>query len=183
MRAAVDIGANMINDVAALRTPGALELVAELDVPVCLMHMQGEPRTMQQSPQYAGGVVQAVKQFLADRIQAAISAGIRKKNLIIDPGFGFGKTLEHNYQLLAGLAEFRDLGCQILVGVSRKSMIGNLLKTDIDGRLAGSLTAAVIATMNGADILRVHDVRETVQALTILQATHRADNGLQVETY
>jgi len=182
MRESVGSGANMINDVAALRADGALELAAELDVPVCLMHMQGEPRTMQQSPCYEGGVVEEVIHFLDDRIQAALYAGIRKTNLIIDPGFGFGKTLDHNYQLLAGLAEFRKLGCPILVGISRKSMIGNLLKVDLDDRLAGSLAAAVIAAMNGADILRVHDVGETVQALAILQATRRAENGLQVAT-
>ena len=170
MRSAVAAGANMINDVAALRMDNALETAAELNVPVCLMHMQGKSGTMQQSPTYEAGVVQEVKAFLADRIEMAISAGINKTNLLIDPGFGFGKTLQHNYQLLAGLNALTSLGCPILVGLSRKSMIGNVLNTDIDDRLAGSLAAAVIAVRNGAAILRVHDVRETSQAVAVINA-------------
>lgn len=176
MREAVDCGVDMINDVAALRVAGALELAAEVNIPVCLMHMQGEPRTMQESPQYTGSVVSEVGQFLADRIQTAVAAGIKKSNLIIDPGFGFGKTLEHNYELLAGLAKLRELGCSVLVGISRKSMISHLLNTDVC--LAGSLAAALIAAMKGADILRVHDVGETVQVLAVLEAVRYAEKGL-----
>lgn len=178
MRDAVAAGANMINDVTALRIDSALETAAELRVPVCLMHMQGEPRTMQQSPVYNNGVVQDVKAFLADRIEVAVLAGISKANLIVDPGFGFGKTLQHNYQLLAGLDEIKDLGCPILVGLSRKSMIGNLLNAQVGDRLAGSLSAAVIALMQGANLLRVHDVRQTVQAAAIFNAYNDQENIL-----
>jgi len=180
MRAAVGAGANMINDVAALQMENAMQAAVELDVSVCLMHMQGEPRTMQQSPEYTAGVVYEVKTFLADRMEAAISAGIRKTNLLIDPGFGFGKTLQHNYQLLAGLNELSDLGLPVLVGLSRKSMIGNVLNTDVDDRLAGSLAAAVIAVRNGATVLRVHDVRETAQAMAIINACNDTEKPLQI---
>jgi dihydropteroate synthase len=182
MREAVQAGASMINDVMALIGDDSLHTAVELDVPVCLMHMQGEPGTMQQSPDYPQGVVNEIKQYLVDRLNLAVEAGISKDKLIIDPGFGFGKTLQHNYELLANLAEFRELGCRLLVGLSRKSMIGNLLKVELGDRLTGSLAAAVIATMQGADILRVHDVRETVQAILVLQATRDAANGLPVDS-
>ena len=180
MREAVEAGANMINDVTALSDDQTMQLAAELDVPVCLMHMQGEPRTMQVSPDYPDGVVAEVLRYLSDHIDAAIAAGISRQNIVIDPGFGFGKTLQHNYELLAHLERFTQLGCKLLVGISRKSMIGNLLQVDVDERLSGSLAAAVMAAERGADILRVHDVRETVQALKVWQATNRAKAGIAV---
>ncbi|HHQ15158.1 MAG TPA: dihydropteroate synthase, partial [Chromatiales bacterium] len=138
MRAAVSAGAGMINDVQALRGPGALEVAAELQVPVCLMHMQGEPRTMQSAPQYRD-VVADVLQFLQARIDAAVAAGVQHSALVVDPGFGFGKTLEHNLDLLRGLPAFQSLGCPVLAGLSRKSMLGALTGRPTDQRLAGSL--------------------------------------------
>lgn len=185
MRTAVEAGASMINDVTALSAQGSLQAAAALRVPVCLMHMQGTPGTMQQSPEYPNGVVRETKQYLGERLDAAVAAGIDRQQLIIDPGFGFGKTLQHNYELLASLSQFRELGSRLLVGISRKSMIGNLLGVgpEAEERLAGSLAAAVIAAQNGADILRVHDVRETVHAVSVLQATRQAGSGQQVESF
>lgn len=170
MRAAVAAGAGLINDVYALRRQGALQAAAELGVPVCLMHMQGEPRVMQHNPQYAD-VVTEVADFFAERIGACLQAGIRHELLLLDPGLGFGKTLAHNLQLLARLAEFKGFGLPVLVGLSRKSMIGALLdNAPVDQRLYGSLAAAVLAAERGAAILRVHDVRATVDALKIVAA-------------
>lgn len=162
-------GADLINDVRALQNDGCLAVLAQSDVPVCLMHMQGMPRTMQENPQY-DNVISDVKAFFNERINACEQAGITKNRLILDPGFGFGKTLEQNYQLLAQLAQFQTLGLPLLSGTSRKSMIGNLLNRDVNERLAGSLTTAIIAMQQGAKIIRVHDVKETVDALKILQA-------------
>lgn len=173
MRAAVAAGAGMINDVYALRLEGALEAVADLGVPVCVMHMQGEPRTMQANPVYED-VVAEVKAFLANCVAVCKKAGIDHGRLIIDPGFGFGKTLEHNLGLLRNLRDFCELGVPVLAGISRKSMIGALLDAPPDERLQGSVAAAVIAALNGASILRVHDVRETVQALTVVNAIQNA---------
>jgi len=178
MREAVSAGASIVNDVYALRQADALTTVAELGVPVCMMHMQGEPRTMQDAPQYPDGVVNGVKEFLSERIEAAVAAGIERCNIIVDPGFGFGKTLEQNYQLLNGLSSLSDLGCRILVGLSRKSMIGNLLDIGVDERLPGSLAAAVIAAIQGVSIVRVHDVRETVQALEVVKACYSPEVSL-----
>jgi dihydropteroate synthase len=170
MRAAVAAGAGLINDVYALRREGALQAAAELAVPVCLMHMQGEPRAMQHNPSYQD-LITEVADFFAERIDACLQAGIRREQLLLDPGFGFGKTLAHNLQLLAHLAEFKGLGLPLLVGISRKSMIGALLdNAPVDQRLYGSLAAAVLAAERGADILRVHDVRATVDALKIVAA-------------
>ncbi|QFY88254.1 dihydropteroate synthase [Magnetovirga frankeli] len=170
MRAAVAAGAGLINDVYALRREGALQAAAELAVPVCLMHMQGEPRLMQHNPSYAD-VVAEVADFFAERIGACEQAGIRRDRLLLDPGFGFGKTLQHNLQLLARLARFNALGLPLLVGISRKSMIGALLdKAPVDQRLYGSLAAAVLAAERGASILRVHDVKATVDALKVVAA-------------
>ncbi|TNF97981.1 MAG: dihydropteroate synthase [Gammaproteobacteria bacterium] len=180
MQAAVDAGACMINDVYALRQPGALEMAVQLQVPVCLMHMQGEPRTMQDNPQY-DDVVADVRDFLSARVDAVIQAGLPSNQIIIDPGFGFGKTLEQNYQLLAGMSALSTIGCPILAGISRKSMIGNLLNVATEERVAGSLAAAVIAVMNGASIVRVHDVRETVHALRVLTACREAEDRLKAE--
>ncbi len=173
MQAALRAGAGMINDIRALQTPGALALAADSPAAVCLMHMQGTPATMQVAPHYED-VVAEVKAFLTERIQACEAAGIRRDRILIDPGFGFGKTLEHNLLLLKHLGEFRTLGAVLLVGLSRKSMIGKLLHDAPPGeRLYGSLAAAVIAAWQGAHILRVHDVRETAQALQICAAVMR----------
>ncbi|ASF15379.1 dihydropteroate synthase [Shewanella xiamenensis] len=170
MRQAVNAGAHLINDVRALLEPGALETAAQLNVPICLMHMQGAPRTMQTAPEYQD-LVADVSQFLTERIQACIEAGIPRERLLIDPGFGFGKTLEHNYELLAKLERFEQFELPILIGLSRKSMIGNLLARPTSERLAGSLAGAMIAAQKGAHIIRVHDVPETVDVLKVLQAT------------
>lgn len=172
MREAVAAGANIINDVLALRVDGALTAATDLDVPVSLMHMQGEPRTMQAAPQYAD-VVAEVKEFLQARINACVSAGIHKENLWIDPGFGFGKTVTHNLTLLHHLQEFQAFGVPILVGLSRKSMIGALLNNmPVEDRLSASLALAVIAAQSGANIIRVHDVKPTVDALAMWQAVN-----------
>ncbi|HMB57161.1 MAG TPA: dihydropteroate synthase [Arenimonas sp.] len=169
MRAAVTAGAGMINDVRALRRDGALDVVAALAVPVCLMHMQGEPGDMQDAPQY-DDVVAQVHGFLAQRLFACEMAGIAKKNLVIDPGFGFGKDLEHNLQLLAHLRRFTELGVPVLAGLSRKGMIGKLTGRELPERMVGSVAAALIAAQNGAMILRVHDVAATRDALAVWQA-------------
>lgn len=169
MSDAITYGADIINDVRALQNKGCVEIVAQSDIPVCLMHMQGMPRTMQNKPQYEN-MIEDIKTFFYQRIQVCEQAGIIRNRVILDVGFGFGKTLQQNYQLLAQLAEFTSLKLPLLVGVSRKSMIGNLLNRDVEQRLAGSLSAAVIAAQHGANILRVHDVQETVDALQVLQA-------------
>lgn len=179
MRAAVAAGATFINDVAALRHEGALEAAAELGVPVCLMHMPGNPRTMQKEAHYDDVLVQ-VRQFLTERLFACEMSGIAKKNLVIDPGFGFGKLLEHNLALLANLSYFRELGVPVLAGVSRKSMIGQITGRDVDARVSGSAAAAMLAAQNGAGIIRVHDVAETRDVLAVLaavQATKRKDHS------
>lgn len=168
MRAAVAAGAGLINDVYALRRDGALDAAAELKVPVCLMHMQGEPRTMQEAPHY-DDVVGEVKRFLADRIFACELSGIEKKRILVDPGFGFGKTLEHNLALLRGLDQLAALGVPLLAGLSRKSMIGALTGRDVEHRAAGSAAAALIAVQKGAVIVRVHDVAATRDALAVWQ--------------
>lgn len=170
MRQAVNAGAHLINDVRALLEPGALKTAAQLNVPICLMHMQGAPRTMQSAPEYQD-VIADVFKFLNERIQACLEAGIPRERLLIDPGFGFGKTLEHNYELLAKLERFAQFELPILIGLSRKSMIGNLLARPTSERLAGSLAGAMIAAQKGAHIIRVHDVPETVDMLKVLQAT------------
>jgi dihydropteroate synthase len=182
MRAAVAAGAMLINDVKALCADGALQAAAELQVPVCLMHMQGEPRSMQRTPEYKN-VVDEVRQFLQSRIQACEQQGIARSLLLADPGFGFGKTLQHNLQLLKNLTEFAALGVPLLVGISRKSMIGAILANAASGgqpvpveqRIYGSLAAAMLAALRGARILRVHDVAPTVDMLRVLAAG--TDNG------
>ncbi|MFO1431073.1 MAG: dihydropteroate synthase [Candidatus Competibacteraceae bacterium] len=177
MQAALRAGAGMINDIRALQTPGALQIAADSRAAVCLMHMQGTPASMQVNPHYED-VVAEVKAFLAERIQVCEAAGIRRDRILIDPGFGFGKTLEYNLLLLKHLSEFRQLGATLLVGLSRKSMIGKLLHDAPPGeRLYGSLAAAVIAAWQGAQILRVHDVRETAQALQVCAAVMRLPAG------
>lgn len=169
MRAAVDAGAGMINDVRALRAPGALAAAVETGVPVCLMHMQGEPGTMQEAPAY-GDVVAEVRDFLQRRTQVCIDAGIAPERILLDPGFGFGKTLAHNLALLAGLGKLCALGLPVLVGLSRKSMIGALTARPVSERLAGSLAAAVLAVERGARLIRAHDVAATIDALRVVWA-------------
>jgi len=175
MRAAVAAGAGLINDVCALRNPEALAVAVQLGVPVCLMHMAGEPRSMQAAPAYTN-VVGEVYRFLAERIDQCVRAGLPRERLIIDPGFGFGKKLDHNLSLLAHLEVFTDLGVPILVGLSRKSMVGALTGRPPGERLAASLAAAVLALERGATILRVHDVAETRDAVAVWDAV-RARGG------
>ncbi|HEV2331863.1 MAG TPA: dihydropteroate synthase [Gammaproteobacteria bacterium] len=170
MRAAVKSGAVMINDVYALRQPGALEAAAESGAAVCLMHMQGEPRSMQQAPHYTD-VTREVTEFLLERAEACRQAGIPRARIALDPGFGFGKTLEHNLTLLRELPDLAHHGYPVLAGLSRKSMLGTLLGgKPVEERLHASVAAATVAAMNGASILRVHDVGPTVDALKVTSA-------------
>ena len=173
MRAAIEAGAVMINDVNALQAPGALEAVAAGDnVAACLMHMQGEPRSMQANPQY-GDVIAEVKDFLQRRLDAAQAAGIPLQRLVIDPGFGFGKTLEHNLALLRHLDCFVGMGVPVLAGLSRKSMLGKLTGNEVDDRTHASVAAALLAATRGARILRVHDVKATRDALAVYNAVEQ----------
>jgi dihydropteroate synthase len=179
MRAAARAGAEIINDVMALRAPGALEAAAESGCAVCLMHMQGEPRTMQQAPRY-GDVVTEVCDFLAARVEACVAAGIGRDRLMVDPGFGFGKTLQHNLLLMRHLERIAGLGVPVLVGVSRKSMIGALTGRPVEERLAGGLALASLAVRAGAAVIRSHDVAATRDALDVTAAVMAADdNGEQ----
>ncbi|WP_439148383.1 dihydropteroate synthase [Vibrio sp.] len=168
MRQAVEAGADLINDVRALQEPGALEAAAQAQVPVCLMHMKGQPRTMQANPSY-DDVFTDVEDFLKERVEACEAAGIPKARLVLDPGFGFGKTIEHNYHLLAHLEKFHTLGLPILAGISRKSMIFKLLDKAPADCMVGSVTCATIAAMKGAQIIRVHDVEDTLEAMKIIE--------------
>lgn len=168
MEAAAAAGAGLINDVMALRRPGALEAARSTGLPVCLMHMQGVPETMQDDPRY-DSVVTEVRDFLAGRMADAEANGIPRERIILDPGFGFGKTDPHNARLLAGLAEICDLGVPVLAGLSRKSLVGRVLGRALPDRLAGSVAAAAIATWNGARIIRAHDVAETVDAVRLAE--------------
>lgn len=172
MEAAVRAGAAMINDVNALRGEGALQTAARMGVPVCLMHMQGRPRDMQAAPRYQD-VVGEVADFLQDRAAACKAAGIPSEDILIDPGFGFGKTLEHNIDLFRAIPRLSRLGYALLVGVSRKSMLGALTGRPVEERLAASVTAAVLASQLGAAVVRVHDVAETVDALKVARALQR----------
>ncbi len=169
MSAAIAAGADIINDVRALQNEGCLAALAASNTPVCLMHMQGLPRTMQNNPSYED-LINDIIAFFQQRINACVNAGISRDRIILDPGFGFGKTLEQNFHLLANLSKFSSLGLPILAGMSRKSMIGNLLNREVDQRLAGSISTALIAAQQGAHIIRVHDVQETADALNILKA-------------
>ncbi|MGI9272509.1 MAG: dihydropteroate synthase [Woeseiaceae bacterium] len=162
----VSAGATMINDVCALQVDGALEAAVELQKPVCLMHMQGDPRSMQADPQY-DDVVEEVTEFLRDRVAQCVAAGLNQKLLVVDPGFGFGKTVEQNIELLANLRQFQDVGCPVLIGVSRKSTLGEMSGRDVEDRVAASVAAATVAVMHGADIIRAHDVRATVDAVNV----------------
>ncbi len=169
------VGADILNDIRALQEPNALETAVELGLPVCLMHMQGTPQNMQQNPKY-DDVVEEVADFLNQRIFACTMAGIPKEHIILDVGFGFGKTVQHNYQLLKHLNAFVASGYPVLAGLSRKSMIGNVINKPVDQRVAGSVAGALLAVQNGAKIVRVHDVAETADALKVWQAMVNADN-------
>lgn len=171
MREAVLAGAGLINDVRALAEPNAIEVAAQSSVPVCLMHMKGQPTNMQQNPAYTN-VVEDVTAFLLDRVDACIQAGINRENILLDPGYGFGKTLAHNYTLVKHLPQIMALGYPVLVGMSRKSMIGNLLDRKVEERLAGSVALATIAATMRAHIIRVHDVQETSDAVSIVNMVH-----------
>ncbi|MGR5388144.1 dihydropteroate synthase [Vibrio crassostreae] len=168
MRQAVEAGADLINDVRALQELGALEAAADANVPVCLMHMKGQPRTMQANPNY-DDVLTDVEAFLKERVEACEAVGISKDQLILDPGFGFGKTIEHNYHLLAHLEKFHTLGLPVLAGISRKSMIFKLLDKAPADCMVASVTCATIAAIKGAQIIRVHDVEDTLEAMKIIE--------------
>ncbi|ENM5743341.1 dihydropteroate synthase [Vibrio metoecus] len=171
MRQAIVAGADLINDVRALQEPGALDVAAQAQVPVCIMHMQGQPRTMQMAPQY-DNVVEDVCAFLVERIAACEAAGIKRENIILDPGFGFGKSIQHNYHLLAHLEQFHRFGLPVLAGMSRKSMIFKTLNKQPAECVAGSVACATLAASKGAQIIRVHDVEQTLDALKIVQLTY-----------
>ncbi|HED17653.1 MAG TPA: dihydropteroate synthase [Gammaproteobacteria bacterium] len=173
MRQAVAAGASMINDVCALQQPGAMEAAAESDAAICLMHMQGEPQKMQDDPRYKN-ITEEIAVFLHQRVEACEQAGISRDRIALDPGFGFGKTVEQNYTLLRQLNVFIEQGLPVLVGLSRKSMIGAVLDVDVDQRLHGSLAAMTIAVMAGASIVRTHDVCATAEALAVCSAVMSA---------
>ena len=174
MRAAVQAGAHMVNDVNALRADTATQVCAELAVPVCLMHMQGEPRVMQNNPQYEN-VVDDIVVFFQQRMACCVQSGIDKQNIILDPGFGFGKSLAHNLSLLKHLDAFHSLTRPLLIGISRKSMLGTILESQVDERLFASVSAAVLAYTKGASIFRVHDVKATVDALKVCMAVSNSE--------
>ena len=171
MREVLSVGAGLINDVRALQEPGALELMSQFDVPVCLMHMRGTPATMQDSPEY-DDVVADVKAFLDNRVGVCAKHGIGLDRIVVDPGFGFGKTFAHNLDLLRHLSAFTDIGAPVMVGMSRKGMIGTIVGGPPPARLFGSLAAAVVAVQNGASIVRAHDVAATVQSLRVCAAVN-----------
>lgn len=177
MREAVAAGAAMINDVCALQADGALAAAVELQKPVCLMHMQGQPRTMQAEPRY-DNIVDEVIQFLESRVTQCVDEGLGKNLLVVDPGFGFGKTPAHNVELLANLRQLRRIGCPVLIGVSRKSTLGVITGRDVDELLPTSIAAAVVAVMQGAQIVRAHDVAETVDALSVARRLIESGNNL-----
>ena len=173
MQEAAKVGMDLINDIRALQEPDALQTAARLALPVCIMHMQGQPRTMQLNPHY-DDVVADILKFMQQRTEQCLASGIKKENLIWDPGFGFGKSVQHNYCLLQQFAVFCEQGFPVLAGISRKSMIGAVLDKPVEQRTVGSVAAALIAAMKGASILRVHDVAETADALKIWLATQNA---------
>jgi len=169
MQAAIDAGASMVNDINALHTEGALEICVKLQIPVCLMHKQGNPQTMQDNPKYTD-IVDEIKQYLLARADYCVKAGIHSENIFVDPGFGFGKTLENNLSLLKEMQQFCSLAYPVLVGISRKSMFSALLGRDVEQRLIASVSAVVIAYQQGARFFRVHDVAETCDALMLCEA-------------
>ncbi len=179
MRAALDAGVSMVNDINALQQPQAMAAVTASDAAVCLMHKLGTPQTMQIEPQYED-VVSEVKQFLRERIAAAEAAGIARDRIVADPGFGFGKTLVHNLAMLRNLDAFAELGVPLLAGLSRKSMLGTITGQDVGHRVPASVAAALIAVQRGAKIVRVHDVRATVDALKVWQAVNAQNPLLKI---
>ncbi len=181
MRAALAAGASMVNDINALQQPDAMAIVADSNAAVCLMHMQGNPQTMQQQPHYHD-VVAEVIEFLRARIAAVQAAGIARERIVIDPGFGFGKTLEHNLALLRRLHEFSALGVPLLAGLSRKSMLGTLTGQDAQHRVHASVAAALLAVQHGANIVRVHDVQATVDAIKVWSAVSQKPDHRDTET-
>ncbi|CAE6912416.1 8-dihydropterin diphosphate (DHPt-PP) to form 7 [Vibrio sp. B1FLJ16] len=170
MRQSVAAGADLINDIRSLTEPSALEVAAEANVPVCIMHMKGQPKTMQQNPQY-NDLLQEVEEFLIERISACELAGIARENIILDPGFGFGKTVEHNYHMLANLEKFHKYGLPVLAGLSRKSMIFRVLDKPAAECTNASVVCATVAAMKGAQIIRVHDFEETLEAMKLVEMT------------
>jgi len=170
MRQAIAAGADLINDVRSLTEPGALEVAAKSGLPICLMHMQGQPRSMQSAPHY-DDLMKEVGEFLQERIAACEAAGIHREQLILDPGFGFGKTLEHNYHMLANFEAFHQFGLPVLAGMSRKSMLFKLLNKTPAECVAASVSCATIAAMKGAQIIRVHDFEQTLDAIKVVIAT------------
>jgi len=173
MRETVALGAGLINDVRALQRPGAPEEMGRADVPVCIMHIQGEPDHMQENPTYRN-VLQDVSSFLTERLRVVEAAGVRSDRIILDPGFGFGKTVQHNFQLLGALEQLKQLGHPILAGMSRKSMLGHVTGRDVGERLSASVAAATIAALKGVSIIRAHDVRGTVDAVKVVAAMEEA---------
>ncbi len=178
MREAALAGAHLINDIRSLQEPGALSAASESNLPVCLMHMQGQPITMQKTPHY-GNLIADINMFFKHHIKRCHDAGIQNKRLLLDPGFGFGKNLVHNYRILARLSEFHRFGLPLIVGMSRKSMIGQVLNVPNNERVIGSVACAVIAAMKGAHIIRVHDVKETVEAMRVVEATRLAKKTVE----
>ncbi len=170
MREAIKVGANIINDIKALSEPGALETAANLKVPVCLMHMQGLPTTMQENPHYEAGVIDEIQGFFEERIKACLAAGIARENIILDPGFAFGKSVAHNLSIMKRLAEFQKYHLPVLLGVSRKSTIGTILQKEVSERVIGGIAMALFAALQSVAIIRTHDVDETNQALKIIDA-------------
>ncbi|MBA2650724.1 MAG: dihydropteroate synthase [Tatlockia sp.] len=173
MRDAVYAGASIINDISGFRSEDSLAMAAELNVPLCIMHMQRDPQTMQSNPSYERDVVDEINSFFEQRITACQAAGIKRTNIILDPGFGFGKTVEHNLRIVNQIAQFSKHKLPIMLGVSRKSTLGAVLNTPVDQRLAGGLAVAVFAALQGVAIIRTHDVAETNQALTMVQAINK----------
>lgn len=175
MRGSAAVGAGLINDIRALLRPGALQAAADTGLAVCLMHMQGDPQTMQQAPVYEDSVLADVNSFLELRVQECLAAGIERHRLVLDPGFGFGKSLQHNIELFAAMPQVRPLDLPLLVGVSRKSMIGQALDRPVGQRLSGGLALATLAVVKGARIIRVHDVAETADAIRMTEAVLAAE--------
>jgi len=179
MRVAIDAGVNLVNDINALQAPGALDVVADSTVMICLMHMQGKPETMQHNPQYSDVVAEVIS-FLEQRIAIAISAGIEREHIVIDPGFGFGKTFEHNLMLLRRLDRFAFMNLPVLAGLSRKSMLGTITGNPVNDRVHASVAAALLAVGQGARIVRVHDVKATRDAFSVFAAMNRIDPGFLI---
>ncbi|KTC87977.1 7,8-dihydropteroate synthase [Legionella drozanskii LLAP-1] len=170
MHEAVYAGASIINDISGFQSDESLAMAVELDVPLCLMHMQGAPQDMQTNPQYTQDVVDEINSFFQQRIETCLAAGIKRKNIILDPGFGFGKTSQHNMRIINQLTKFQRHNLPVMIGVSRKSTLGVILNTPVDKRLAGGLAVAVYSALNGVAMIRTHDIAETNQALTMVQA-------------